>query len=86
MQKIDNMGTMTEKKQPYYLKYGDVSKIAKAFGVSRQAVYNVMNGIVQRPNEDMVREIERINEVRKSEYEKGLLELRKIGITNEVNQ
>jgi predicted regulator of amino acid metabolism with ACT domain len=85
MQKTHNMGTMTEKKCADHLKYGDVTKIAKAFGVSRQAVYNVINGIVQNPNASMVAEIDRINEVRKSEYEKGLLELRKIG-KHEANQ
>lgn len=67
------MGTLDTKIIEFgYLKYGDITKIAKAFGISRTSVYNAMNGTTKQPNKELLKEINRIIRIRKREKLKAL--------------
>lgn len=76
MQKELKMGTMDSKKLRNDLKYGDVSRIAEAFNVSRTTIYNVINGVFE--NEPIFMKIKEVAKARREQREKKLTELSKL--------
>lgn len=67
------MGTLGKKN---YLLYGDITKIAKAFSVTRRSVYNAINGTTKNPDDELIAEIRRIQSLREREHNNRMKELR----------